>query len=77
MKREVIETLIDDFDGYAHIEDWGIKENGTLITDVLVDDKGENVEFWSGNPLEDKHAEQVNVSVDNLTILYSNIVNLL
>lgn len=75
MKREVIETLIDVFDGHANISDWDIKENGTLITDVLVDDSGENVEFWSGNPFEDKHAEQINVPFENLESLYNNIIN--
>lgn len=75
MLAEVIEVLTDNFDGHANIADWCVKENGSLITDVLVDDKGENVEFWSGNPIEDKHAEQINVSFENLAILYSNIVN--
>ena len=75
MLAEVIEILNEDFDGHANIADWCVKENGTLITDVIVNDEGNDVEFWSGNPIEDKHAEQINVSFDTLSMLYSNIVN--
>ena len=77
MVTEVIDILLEDYDGHAVISDWGIKEKGTLITDAVVAlDNGEKVvQFWSGNPFEDKHAEQINVSFENLTILYNAIVN--
>ena len=77
MVTEVIDVLLEDYDGDAIISDWGIKEKGTLITDVVValDNDEKVVQFWSGNPFEDKHAEQINVSFENLTILYNAIVN--
>ena len=78
MVAEVIDILIEDYDGHAIISDWGIKEQGALITDAVIalDDNDEKVvQFWSGNPFEDKHAEQINVSFENLTTLYNLIVN--
>ncbi len=77
MVTEVIDVLLEDYDGHAIISDWGIKENDTLITDAVValDNGKKVVQFWSGNPFEDKHAEQINVSFENLEILYNAIVN--
>ncbi len=77
MVTEVIDILLEDYDGHANISDWSIKEKGTLITDAVVAlDNGEKVvQFWSGNPCDDKHAEQINVSFENLTTLYNAIVN--
>ena len=77
MITEVINILLEDYDGHAVISDWGIKENSTLITDAVValDNDKKVVQFWSGNPFADKHAEQINVSFENLTTLYNAIVN--
>ena len=77
MVTEVIDILLEDYDGHEVISDWGIKEKSTLITDAVVAlDNGEKVvQFWSGNPFDDNHAEQINVSFENLTILYNAIVN--
>ena len=36
MVTEVINILLEDYDGHAIISDWGIKEKGTLITDVVI-----------------------------------------
>lgn len=77
MVAEIINILLEDYDGHAVISDWGIKEQGTLITDAVVSLENDEkvVQFWSGNPFEDDHAEQINVSFENLTTLYNLIVN--
>ena len=77
MVTEIIDILLEDYDGHAIISDWGIKEQGTLITDAVValENDKKVVQFWSGNPFEDDHAEQINVSFENLEILYNAIVN--
>ena len=59
MLAEVIEILTEDFDGHATIADWCVKENGTLITDVLVNDEGNDVEFWSTNRIRDILVDEV------------------
>lgn len=77
MVTEIIDILLEDYDGHAVISDWGIKEQGTLITDAVValENDEKVVQFWSGNPFEDDHAEQINVSYENLTTLYNLIAN--
>lgn len=77
MVTEIIDILLEDYDGHAIISDWGIKEQGTLITDAVValENDKKVVQFWSGNPFEDDHAEQINVSFENLTTLYNLIAN--
>lgn len=71
MKKEVIEILCE-FDGLA-IADWGIKYQGALITDVLLNDDGEVV-FWSGNPFNDDHAEQILVDTKTENLIYKEII---
>ena len=71
MKKEVIEILCE-FDGLA-IADWGIKYQGALITDVLLNDDGEVV-FWSGNPFNDDHAEQILVDTKTEKKIYKEII---
>lgn len=52
--NELFEQLGDNI----AVGDFGITFQGALITNVLNKGNGE-VEFWSGNPHTDKHAEQL------------------
>lgn len=73
MKKEVIEILCE-YDGLA-IADFGIKYQGALITDVLLNDNGEIV-FWSGNPFDDDHAEQILVDTKTEKLIYNEIIDI-
>lgn len=64
--------ILCEFDGLA-IADWGIKYQGALITDVLLNDDGEVV-FWSGNPFNDDHAEQILVDTKTEKKIYKEII---
>ena len=73
MKKEVIEILCE-YDGLS-IADFGIKYQGALITDVLLNDNGEIV-FWSGNPFDDDHAEQILVDTKTKKLIYNEIIDI-
>ena len=73
MKKEVIEILCE-YDGLT-IADFGIKYQGALITDVLLNDNGEIV-FWSGNPFDDDHAEQILVDTKTEKLIYNEIIEI-
>jgi hypothetical protein len=73
MKKEVIEILCE-YDGLT-IADFGIKYQGALITDVLLNDNGEIV-FWSGNPFDDDHAEQILVDTNTENLIYNEIIDI-
>ena len=71
MKKEVIEIL-NEYDGLA-IADFDIVYQGALITDVLLNDDGEIV-FWSGNPFDDDHAEQILIDKKTENLIYKEII---
>ena len=73
MKKEVIEILCE-YDGLT-IADFGIKYQGALITDVLLNDNGE-IAFWSGNPFDDDHAEQILVDTKTEKLIYNEIIDI-
>jgi hypothetical protein len=72
MKKKVIEILCD-YDGLT-IADFGIKYQGALITDVLLNDNGKIV-FWSGNPFDDDYAEQILVDANTEKLIYNEIID--
>ena len=73
MKREVIEILCE-YEGVT-IADSEIKYQGALITDVLLNDDGEVV-FWSGNPFDDDHAEQILVDKKTEKLIFNEIIEI-
>lgn len=58
MKKKFVDEVFTAYDEYALcVSDFDIRHNGSRI-DYLVKTEDDDIEFWGGNPFEDKHAEQ-------------------
>lgn len=71
MKQTIIEIL-KEYGGHLTITDLDITYQGALITDVVLT-TDEEIQFWSGDPITDKHAEEILVNDETRDTLYSVI----
>lgn len=68
MKQTIIEIL-KEYEGQLTITDLDITYQGALITDVVLT-TDEEIQFWSGDPITDKHAEEILVNDETRDRLY-------
>lgn len=71
MKQTIIEIL-KEYGGQITITDFDITYQGTLITDVVLT-ADEEVQIWAGDPITDKHSEEILVNDETREMIYSII----
>ena len=70
---EILE-LFDYFDSdVICVKDFGIIRAESLITHIVLNDKGE-VTLWSGNPQEDKYADEIILSKEERRLVFEEIL---
>jgi hypothetical protein len=70
---EILE-LFDYFDSdIICVKDFGIVRAESLITHIALNDKGE-VTLWSGNPQEDKYADEIILSKEERRLVFEEIL---
>ncbi len=57
--------------GILEVSDFGITTNGTLVTHIH--NNGSRVEVWSGNPFNDKYAEELILSKSEKERIFEEI----
>lgn len=71
-----LKSFFEEYGNFVCIQDLGIVCHGTLITHIIrVTDK--HIQLWAGNPDEDKYAEQLILSKDELEAIIKQILNLM
>ena len=71
MKQTIIEIL-KEYGGQITITDFDITYQGALITDVVLT-ADEEIQIWSGDPITDKHSEEILVNDETREMIYSII----
>ena len=80
LETEII-TIIEEefgFDDPFPIKDWLITtDDNTPITHITKGSSDNNAEIglWCGNPMEDKHAEEIIVSEEERASIYKEILD--
>jgi hypothetical protein len=73
---KVVELLKDeDFNGYVNIADFGYIFQNHIIEYVVLT-TNDTLEYWIGNPVDDKHAEQLNVPKDQINGILQDIIDM-
>ena len=69
--------ILELFDYYDSdvicVKDFGIIREQALITHLALNDKGE-VTLWSGNPQEDKYADEIILSKEERRLVFEEIL---
>lgn len=74
--EKVIDLLKDeDFGGYVNIEDWGYNYHGTNIDYVFLTIDNQ-LQYWAGNPEEDKHAEEILIDKETQDAILQDLVDM-
>lgn len=71
MKQTIIEIL-KEYGGQITITDFDIAYQGALITDVVLT-ADEEIQIWAGDPITDKHSEEILVNDETREMIYSII----
>lgn len=71
MKQTIVDIL-KEYGGQITITDFDIAYQGALITDVVLT-ADEEIQIWSGDPIIDKHSEEILVDDETREMIYSII----
>ena len=68
-------SIVEDYDGLIVVSDLGIKVQGSLLTHIFYNESYDRLQFFAGDMVNDKNAEEVFPNEEEMETIYAEIAD--
>ena len=68
-------SIVEDYGGLIVVSDLGIKVQGSLLTHIFYTEEYDTLQFFAGDMVNDKNAEEVFPNEEEMEAIYTEITD--
>ena len=68
-------SIVEDYGGLIVVSDLGIKVQGSLLTHIFYNENTDTLQFFAGDMVNDKYAEEVFPNEEEMETIYAEIAD--
>ena len=68
-------SIVEDYGGLIVVSDLGIKVQGSLLTHIFYNEDTDTLQFFAGDIVNDKNAEEVFPNEEEMEAIYTEITD--
>ena len=68
-------SIVEDYGGLIVVSDLGIKVQGSLLTHIFYNENTDTLQFFAGDIVNDKYAEEVFPNEEEMETIYAEITD--
>ena len=68
-------SIVEDYGGLIVVSDLGIKAQGSLLTHIFYNEDTDTLQFFAGDMVNDKNAEEVFPNEEEMETIYAEITD--
>ena len=68
-------SIVEDYGGLIVVSDLGIKVQGSLLTHIFYNENTDTLQFFAGDMVNDKYAEEIFPNEEEMETIYAEIAD--
>ena len=68
-------SIVEDYGGLIVVSDLGIKVQGSLLTHIFYNENTDTLQFFAGDMVNDKYAEEIFPNEEEMETIYAEITD--